>query len=148
MTMSFQPKDITMRNILSALTLALALPALPAAAQDFQFFRAPSGNIHCMITTWDGGSARCDIREYTPSFPNRPGWCEQDYGFAFEVASAGSGMVVCAGDTVADPGAPVLPYGQTVSTGHITCTSQSSGMSCLNRAGHGFTVARAAQRVF
>ncbi|MBW7921701.1 MAG: hypothetical protein H3C51_06315 [Rubellimicrobium sp.] len=135
-----------------ALTLALAacaltLPAVPAAAQDMLLFRAPSGNISCMMATWDGGYARCDISDYTPSFRNS-GDCQQDYGFAFEVGAAGAGQVLCAGDTVWDSTAWTLPYGQSRTLGAITCTSRTTGMVCANRQGHGFAVARAAQRVF
>ncbi len=137
-----------MRPVLPALALLLALPALPAVAQDYISFRAPSGNIACMMDMWDGGAARCDIREYTPSFPGRPGWCEQDYGFAFAVGASGPGVVVCAGDTVFEPGAGVLQYGRSVTLGPVTCISERTGMTCTNRQGHGFTVARAAQRVF
>lgn len=137
-----------MRHVLPALAPLLALPSLPALAQDYITFRAPSGNIACMMDMWDGGSARCDIRDYTPSFPSRPAWCEQDYGFAFAVGASGPGIVVCAGDTVFEPGAGVLPYGQSVTLGPVTCMSERTGVTCVNRGGNGFTVARAAQRVF
>jgi len=133
----------------AAATLALALAlALPAAAQDYLSFRSPSGNIHCLIASWDGGYARCDLDDYHPSFPRAPVWCEQDYGFAFEVQATGPGGVLCAGDTVIDPGAGVLDYGRSVVLGGVSCSSARDGMTCTNREGHGFTVARAAQRVF
>jgi hypothetical protein len=49
---------------------------------------------------------------------------------------------------VITPGSPVLPYGASLTLGGITCTSERTGMTCVNRDGRGFAVARAAQRVF
>lgn len=135
-----------MRSLL--LALPLLLTALPAAAQDYVTFQAPSRNIHCAIYAYEPAEARCDIDEYTPSFPTRPSWCEQDYGFAFAIGRAGAGEPICAGDTVKDPAAPVLPYGQSVTFAGFTCSSAQSGMTCMNAQGHGFTLSRRAQRVF
>lgn len=135
-----------MRWILAVLALAA-----PAAAQDTVFFRSPSGNIHCMIFQGDGDwqGARCDIFEVnTLSFARRPADCDLDWGRAFEVGRGGAGAPVCAGDTVATPDAPVLGYGGSLSGGGVTCTSEKTGMTCTNRHGHGFTVAKARQRVF
>ena len=41
-----------------------------------------------------------------------------------------------------------LGYGQEVSLGGITCTSAKTGMTCKNEGGHGFSVARARQKLF
>lgn len=126
---------------------ALLMAPAAAAAQDTLFFRSPTGNIACMITNDGYAEARCDLRDFTPGF-RRPPDCEQDWDHAFAVGPAGPGMPICAGDTVAMPGAPVLNYGGSVSLGGFTCTSDRSGMTCVNRQGHGFSVARARQRVF
>lgn len=133
------------------LGVVLAGLALPAAAQDMIRFRAPSGNIFCMIANQPGGwvGARCDIMDVTvQSFARRPADCPLDWGHAFEVGIAGAGAPVCAGDTVADPDAPVLAYGRSVRLGGLSCSSASTGMTCTNREGHGFTLARRAQQVF
>jgi len=131
-----------------AFVLAICLAGGPAAAQEFLAFKSPSGNIACMIFAGGGYSAaRCDIAQATPSF-RRPADCDLDWGHAFEVGASGSGYPVCAGDTVFEPGAPVLGYGRYVTLGGFTCTSERTGMTCVNAMGHGFSVARAAQRVF
>ncbi|MCC7320441.1 MAG: hypothetical protein IT542_05610 [Rubellimicrobium sp.] len=145
-----------MRPLVSTPAIALAVPAALAAliapmaakAQDHVTFRAPSGNIHCMISVWEEGEARCEIREYTPSFRNRPVWCEGDYGSAFAVGSFGAGEVLCITDTVYDQSSQVLPYGRRIALGGLTCASERSGMTCTNAEGHGFMVSRAVQRVF
>jgi hypothetical protein len=120
----------------------------PAAADDFVFFRSPTGNINCMLVSGDWNGARCDLFQLTMSYPVRPRDCDLDWGHAFEVGATGQGGPACVGDTVADPGAVVLDYGKSLSLGGVTCTSASTGMTCTNRQGHGFTVAKARQRVF
>ena len=47
-----------------------------------------------------------------------------------------------------DPRNPVLDYGQAVSLGGISCVSAKTGMTCTNAAGHGFSVAKARQKLF
>ena len=88
---------------IAPLTLLLATLAAPALAQDYQFFQAPSGNIACAIFLGDGASARCDIGDYTPSYPDRPGDCDLDWGGAFVVGVTGPGQVGCVGDTCERP---------------------------------------------
>jgi hypothetical protein len=132
-----------MKNIV---LLACLVIATPAAAQDYTTFQAPSGNIHCLI---DSYGARCDILQATYSFTKRPADCDLDYGGAFYIEPRGrKGGVACVGDTVADPGNAVLGYGSTIAADGITCSSERSGITCVNAAGHGFTVARAQQTVF
>jgi hypothetical protein len=124
----------------------LAVLATPAAAQDYTSFQAPSGNIHCWI---DGYGARCDILSASYSFTKRPADCDLDYGGAFFVGPQDrKGIVGCVGDTVAQPANPVLNYGSSITFNSITCTSERSGVTCTNPAGHGFTIARARQTVF
>jgi hypothetical protein len=67
---------------------------------------------------------------------------------AFGVAASGKGELLCVGDTVQDPGNPVLPYGEAVSLGGISCVSAKNGMTCTNAEGHGFSVAKAKQKLF
>lgn len=143
-----------MRRLLPALlpvsTLALAMhvPAGPAQAQDYLSFHSPSGNIHCAIITGDWAEARCDIFELTPSYRKRPADCDMEWGNSFAVGAQGGGYLPCVGDTVADPGGFVLDYGREVSLGAFTCTSLSTGMTCTNGMGHGFSVSKRGQEVF
>ena len=123
--------------------IALLLVATPAAAQDLLFFQSPSGNITCMIATGDWATARCDMRELTPTYREAPADCQLDWGSSFEVGpSDRKGHLACVGDSVADPNAVTLNYGQSLSLGGFDCTSEKSGMTCTNPAGHGFTCPR------
>jgi hypothetical protein len=134
---------------MKALTVCFLLSATPAAADDLLFFRSPTGNIACLIATGDYAVARCDMRSLTPSFTAPPPGCDLDWGSSFEVGlSSRKGVLACVGDTVADPSAVELGYGQTLSRGGFACTSERSGMTCTNPAGHGFTISRARQSLF
>lgn len=123
--------------------------ASPAFADDFIGFQSPTGNIHCAMYIYDGSAeARCDLREYTPSFTRPPAGCDLDWGMSFAVGARGKGVLACVGDTVQDPANAVLPYGEAVSLGGISCVSSRAGVTCTNGEGHGFSVAKAKQRLF
>lgn len=130
----------------------VAIPLLlasPAMADDYVTFQSPTGNIHCAIYTWDGeAEARCDLAELTPTYTTRPAGCDLDWGQSFAVGTWGKGVLACVGDTVRDRSNPVLPYGEAVSLGGISCVSSKAGMTCTNGEGHGFSVAKARQKLF
>ncbi|MCX7288015.1 MAG: hypothetical protein NTW20_10785 [Rhodobacterales bacterium] len=128
---------------------ALVLLASPVLADDYVAFQSPTGNIHCAIySAGNGAEARCDLIDLVQSYPERPKGCDLDWGNAFAVGSNGRGALACVGDTVRDPRSPVLPYGEAVAMGGISCVSSRTGMTCTNADGHGFSVARAKQRLF
>lgn len=134
---------------MKALTVCFLLCATPVMADDLLFFRSPTGNISCLIATGEYAVARCDMRSLTPSFTAPPPGCDLDWGSTFEVTlSARKGALGCVGDSVIDPDAVELGYGQTISLGGFDCTSERSGMTCTNPAGHGFTVSKARQTLF
>jgi hypothetical protein len=122
----------------------------PGLADDYIGFQSPTGNIHCGLYMADDGHSfvRCDLMELTQSYTRQPAGCEFDWGFAFGVETVGKGYLACVSDAVADPGNPVLPYGEAVSGGGISCVSAKTGMTCTNGDGHGFSVARAKQSIF
>lgn len=140
---------VKLSSLFAVCLLSAAILAAPARADDYFGFQSPTGNIHCAIYSWAGGAeARCDLRELTRSYTRRPAGCDLDWGNAFAVAASGPGVLACVGDTVRDPRNPVLPYGEAVSLGGISCVSAQNGMTCTNRQGHGFSVARARQKLF
>jgi len=135
-----------MKAFVAGLVGACITASGSALAQDISF-RSPTGNIHCMIFSGTDAAARCDLSEFTQSYP-RPADCDLDFGYAFEVRAEGQGEPICAGDTVIDENAPVLAYGRSVVGSGITCTSEKTGMTCVNDEGHGFTLARRSQEAF
>jgi hypothetical protein len=139
-------KEQTMKRLM--LGVGLALWGAPALAE-YTSWQSPTGNIHCAIYADQGGaSARCDLIDLTPSYRSPPPGCDLDWGSSFAVDSRGAGYLACVGDTVIDRYNPVLPYGQAVSMGGISCVSAKTGMTCTNADGHGFSVARAKQRLY
>ena len=131
------------------IAVSLSFLATPILADDLLFFRAPSGNIGCMIATGDYAVVRCDLRDLTPSNLSPPPNCDLGWGNSFEIGlSDRKGYLACVSDSVMDPGAVTLGYGDTISLGGFDCTSEKTGMTCTNPAGHGFTIAKAKQSLF
>ena len=127
----------------------LILLATPALADDFIYFHTPSDNIHCMLMTGEFAGVRCDMLELTQSFPKRPVDCDLDWGDAFEVGpNDRQGHVVCHGDTVINPDSMELGYGASAQLGEFRCTSEKTGVTCQNANGHGFSIAKARQKLF
>jgi hypothetical protein len=133
--------------------LSLLALAEPAFAQDSWWisFQTPSGNIHCLAANDDimGTFVDCELREMTgPVLMPRPDWCDLDWGHHFGMSEEGEAEMGCAGDTVVNSQGQVLPYGETIRLGRITCESQRTGLTCSNADGHGFVLARAEQGIF
>ncbi|WP_298881986.1 DUF6636 domain-containing protein [uncultured Bradyrhizobium sp.] len=131
----------------AVLTLLIATNA--AHAQDRPIgFLTPSKNIACQFSSDNGqGVLRCDIMA-TDALPRRPADCELDYGRAFEMSAKGAAGRICAGDTIMDPSLPVLAYGEVWQRAGFTCRSEQTGLTCFNAMQHGFSLARAEQKVF
>jgi hypothetical protein len=135
-----------------AAAAVLVILAHPAAAQDFQGAQTPSRNIACMAMPpgpdMPHSELRCDIKQMSSRPPPAPRGCELSWGDAFVLDPVGPGRLFCHGDTVFDPASPVIAYGTQWRAYGFTCTSQTSGLTCVNPAGHGFSLSRAVQKVF
>ena len=59
-----------------------------------------------------------------------------------ELGVTGPAAPNCGSDTVFDQDARTLDYGSTWSRRGIVCESHRRGLSCSNREGHEFTLAR------
>lgn len=137
------------RALLTLLGLAAALLVPATGAFALVQFQSPSTNIGCI---GDAASVRCDIRTTSATPPKRPKACRYDWGSAFEVNRTGRGHGLCAGDTaLATPGdgRRKLAYGTSIRLGpKLVCTSRTTGMTCRNSGGHGFTLSRTVTRLF
>ena len=132
-----------MLRIAPLLCVALATAAFAATAQSrpqaFVTFQMPSKNIGCGYLSGLGPAVlRCDIRSGLKPEPRSR--CELDWtGISM---GGGAARPTCAGDTVFTPGARVLAYGTVWKRGGFTCLSSRIGLSCANRVGHGFFLAK------
>jgi hypothetical protein len=123
------------RLALVAALLALMVATAPASARE-RDFQTPSKRIRCAAFSSGGPGAfvRCDLL-----FLNDR---------AALLRARGRGRIVKVTDAVAGPAAPVLAYGRTLRFGPFRCTSRTTGLTCRNRHGHGFSVSRERRRVF
>jgi hypothetical protein len=128
----------SLRSLPAVLAGAALLAWAPAASASLVAFRTPSGNIGCI---GDATYLRCDIRSTTVPSPPRPRSCDLDYGDAFGMAPRSRARRICHGDTALGAG-PVLPYGRARRIGPFRCASQAIGLTCRNRAGHGWFLSR------
>lgn len=143
----------TLITIATAGVLALTLAGAVQADTELERFRLPSGNIACAFA---GGyvdalgranspSLRCDIMGgLKPQPPRlaRPASCDLDWGDSVSLSPTGRTELTCHGDTVFDPRIKVLRYGTSWNRGPFTCTSRATGLTCQNKAGHGFFLSR------
>ncbi|WP_153412618.1 hypothetical protein [Nocardia macrotermitis] len=94
-----------------------------------------------MIT--DGTDVRCDVRDFVFTPPAQPvGGCgASGYGHTVTMAVGRAAQFTCAGDTVADPGLPVLGYETTTGVGQVECYSTTDYMYC-SAGSHYFRLSR------
>jgi Family of unknown function (DUF6636) len=116
----------------------------------FVTFRTPSHNIGCGYSKFPGEPAnlRCDIRSGLKPRPPKPKKCDLDWAYGYAMGRTGRAGTFCAGDTVLDPKARVLGYGNTWQRNGFNCTSRTTGLTCRNLSGHGFYLSREHSRTF
>ena len=127
--------------LLASVVVALGGAGTAVGARDaYVPFRTPSKNIACAYATGFGPvTLRCDI--LSGLVPQPRGRCQLDWT-GVSMGRASRAGPTCAGDTVYDAKAPVLAYGKVWTRGPFTCLSSWAGLSCANRAGHGFFLSR------
>lgn len=138
-----------MRLTLPLTLLSLGVSALVASAAhadtSVSTIKMPSDNVYCY---GDDKGVRCDMIVTSNKQPPRPKDCQADYGKLFWLPATGKAERICAGDTVADPGAVTLKYGQKWVLKSVTCESSESGLVCTNRSKNGFRLKRSEQTLF
>jgi hypothetical protein len=118
-------------------------------------FKTPSGNIVCgySIDSFGAASMECGIKSGLKPPPPRV-HCSAGDPNDKRVSLTATGRAVpvtCAGDPgpfLVESRASILGYGRTWSGGGISCTSESAGLTCKNRVGHGFFISRERWRTF
>jgi hypothetical protein len=127
--------------VVAAATLALVGGA-SGGSPSIVTFRLPSKNIGCTFASGLAGAPtflRCDIRSGLKPEPR--GRCELDWT-GVSMKRWGLAGPSCAGDTAIDFRSKILPYGTTWKRAGFTCLSARIGLTCTNRAGHGFFLSK------
>ncbi|MGD9830537.1 MAG: DUF6636 domain-containing protein [Hyphomicrobiaceae bacterium] len=163
---SFRVGSWLIGGLLAAALAGHVLPDAAAADRDIhrvqhtsapgmKGFRTPSDNIHCMIDDYGVADRsyppflRCDIQRVEGPMPAKPSSCAADWGTTFAITVDGAaGTLICAGDTIRNERWPILPYGSIWQQDGFTCRSETTGVTCVNGANHGFTLSRRARTVF
>ena len=143
--------------LIACIAAAICLPATAGASplHGLRFFHTADNNIACGLVKPQKknkrkhrsrlpGEARCDVRTHSWTAPPRPSYCDLDWGFGVAVGDRNTAGYVCAGDTVADAGSPLLGPGGSITLGRYTCTVPAvpvTTVQCQNTLSfHGFQV--------
>ncbi len=133
-----------MRHVL--LCAALALPG--AAFADGYGFMTPTGNIYCNGAV-EVSEISCSVVERSGPVPiPKPASCNGVWGHRFNLAAKGKATMSCGQKPQKVDYTDIAPYGVTAEFGDITCVSETTGLTCRNRSGHGFTLSRRQQSLF
>lgn len=116
-------------------------------------FRSPSGSISCFVVGVKPSLLHCDVTHatYAAALQSRCMARASLDWHGFDLA-AGKGAVSCAGGIPYSPATQrpsyvVLPYGRRWRSAGFTCSSEPTGVTCTNGAGHGLFVSRQFWRV-
>ncbi|WP_035898767.1 peptidoglycan-binding protein [Labrenzia sp. DG1229] len=138
----------------SSLACLLTLCSLPALA-DVWTFETPSENIQCTVGEGfdENEQAQSDItctiieRSGPPALP-RPNDCASGWGHVFSMRNRGPVQMECGAPSQDRGGSSRAEYGVTGEFVGITCHSSRQGLTCTNRDGNGFSLAKRRQAVF
>jgi hypothetical protein len=139
---------LALASLLALVAIVALAPAGAPAAGGLTPFRTPSKNIYCAREQFrHTDMLRCDVRKLDHLAP-KPKGCKFGWGNSFGMNPRGRAHSLCVSDSVFDAHAAVLAYGTTHRYGPFTCTSRTSGLTCSNRSGHGFTLNRTRGKFF
>jgi hypothetical protein len=132
-------------------TLAMLCAVLPAhcavlarAADSYEAFQSPSGNIVCGIGFLNNnGFAICEIGSHNWVVPPRPPSCEGGWGDRIGMDQGSPPALGCHTDTLRGTTEAPLAYGSTRAVGEMSCDSELSGITCTDAStGHFFHISR------
>ena len=126
--------------------LTTAAIAMPSVVQ----FSTPSRNIRCTFDNSGTPSLMCTIDAYTFAAPSRPADCALNWvPVLIDLAADGAVLGQCVGGPQVTYHSRVLGYGQTLSSGGISCASEPTALTCaIDSTQHGFSLNRQGVRRF
>jgi hypothetical protein len=134
------------RFLLAVLPVILSFSV--SAKPSYRYFSMPSDNIYC---EFEPRRIRCDVDSEIDKAKKKikPKECKGNWGYSYGLSPTGKAFMMCI-DTVMETmgGKPTLKYGQKITLYGITCTSQTTGLRCVNQSKHGFMLSRGSQIFF
>jgi hypothetical protein len=134
--------------ILTVAVLSAVLPArctvLAQAADSYDAFQSPSGNIVCGIGSSTTTASPCAKSAATAGLHRRVHHpCEAGWGDRIEMDQGSPPALSCHTDTLRGTTEPPLAYGSTRAAGEMSCDSELSGITCTDAStGHFFRISR------
>jgi hypothetical protein len=107
-------------------------------------FRTADGNVGCDL---EPAFVICNIGTKSWASPRKPGDCLYSWGKEVEVAAGSEGEFICGHNENYRGSKRVLPTGQALKVGLVTCRAVSGGVECTSDR-NGFLLTRAKYRVF
>lgn len=138
-------------GLFSAITAFAGWSSFNYANTHNKVFATPSGNIVCggdNITS-SGNALTC----YIQNVAKKPAKCSEGVGLEFTLNQTGKGKLQCTNhefepENEAEDITKIIPYGSSINGNGWTCTSQTTGMRCVNKSGHGFQLSKSKQTLF
>lgn len=117
---------------------------LPTIVGQPTYFRTSNYDVGCDL---EPTYVLCNVGRHTWQPPRKPADCLYTWGDAVEFAIGSAGSFFCGhGESYLDA-KRVLPVGQALQVGLVTCRASAGGVECSSQ-GHGFYLGRSSYRVF
>jgi hypothetical protein len=107
-------------------------------------FRTADRNVGCDL---EPAYVLCNIGTRSWKAPKKPSDCFYTWGRAVEFAIGSKGSFFCGHGESYLSSKRVLPVGQAITVGLVTCRAVTGGVDC-SAEGHGFRFTRAGYRLF
>jgi hypothetical protein len=117
---------------------------LPTIEGNPVLFRTADGNVGCDL---EPAFVICNIGTKSFVSPRKPGDCLYSWGKEVEVAAGSPGEFICGHNENYRGSKRVLPLGQALKVGLVTCRAVAGGVQCTSEA-NGFLLTRTKYRVF
>jgi hypothetical protein len=127
----------------TVVTTSTPLP-LPTIENEVVHFRTSDGRVGCDL---EPAYVLCNAKSHTYTPPRKPSDCLYVWGKAVEMAVGTPGSFFCGHGEDYTGSKRVLPPGQALRVGLVTCRALSSGVECFGQ-GHGFRYSPSSYRLY
>lgn len=127
-------------------TIVTTQPPLPLPTIEGNpvLFRTADGNVGCDL---EPAFVICNIGTKAWASPRKPSDCLYSWGKEVEIAAGSPGEFICGHNEDYRRSKRVLPAGQALKVGLVTCRAVAGGVQCTSDA-NGFLLTSARYRVF